>query len=553
MNKSGGDLEILERFLNSDWAFGLTQKGGLRRRRILILLAGFAWGAWAYLNHLPDQDVFATLNLFLYPFQAIFEIKVFVVLVVALACFQLILIIALFMFGRSLNRVRYWMPSILIFILFCLRIFWAPYLYPPQWNLQLGFDFLLYFAQALLSPASMRIVIIAAVGFWIAYYTAAVYLDDIYELQDVAVARRFVLQATLGSQYNFMAVRGGEVPLEYKKSPIFRVGGPGLVRVHLDNAALFETINGKPHVIGPTVEKAGNVEALNGFERLRSIIDLCDQMDEYTVEGRTRDGIRIQLKNVNLVFSIYRDGQDATLSRPYPFDPISIQRLVYAQGQTSWVTATSSLIRRRFGEFIANHTLSEFLAAVGVPELQQAQEDDAGLQQMLNQLAGIQSPTVNQTSGTPTNFLSRPDIMTELFTAGFQREAARRGVEIKWIGGGTWELPDAIVPQRHLEAWKLSRENLLRGSPTALEKVGQESQMTEFARIVQDVPIHTYTTTMELDPFEALRNLIIAYQRLLNEAYDDYQRQSQDPAQQEWLRQVLVFLSRFSARWLGGP
>jgi len=98
---------------------------------------------------------------------------------------------------------------------------------------------------------------------------------------------------------------------------------------------------------------------LSGFERLRSIIDLCDQMEEYSLRAHARWHPH-RLKNVNAVFSVYRGGQTASLMRPYPFDPHAIQRLVYGQGTTSWVTATSSLIRRKFGEFIARHTLSEF-------------------------------------------------------------------------------------------------------------------------------------------------------------------------------------------------
>ena len=143
--------------------------------------------------------------------------------------------------------------------------------------------------------------------------------------------------------------------------------------------------------------------------------------------------------------------------------------------------------------------------------------------------------------------------MTGLFTAEFAEEAAHRGVEIKWIGGGTWELPDAIVPQRHLEAWKLSRENLLRGSPASMQQVSQESQVAELAHLVEEVPVATYQSSKELPSKDALRKLLLAYHKVLHEAYENYQRNPSDPAQKEWLRQVLVFLTRFTARWLGGP
>ena len=288
----------------------------------------------------PERQVFATLNLLFYPLRIFTDLRVFVTLLVGLICFQLILVITLILLHRSMRRLRYWLPAFFAFLLVVFYLAWGPYLTFPQLSVDNATALLFYPFQALLSPGVLQVVLVAALAFWVAYRTAAIYLDDIYELGDIQVAQRFVLQAVFGSQYNYMAIRGGEVQPEFKKSPIFRIGGPGLVRVHLDNAALFEAIDGTPRVVGPTVGRPGAVVALSGFERLRSIIDLCDQMEEYSLEGRTRDGIRIRLKNVNAVFSVYRGGQMASLTRPYPFEPHAIQRLVYGQGTTSWVTAT---------------------------------------------------------------------------------------------------------------------------------------------------------------------------------------------------------------------
>ena len=358
------------RSLNEQWMLAMTPSGGYYRRQIFVLSGGIIWGVLAYLNRLPGPEVYATLNLLFYPLRIFTDSRVFVTLLVGLVCFQLIAVITLILLHRSMRRIRYWLPALLAFLLVVFYLTWGPYLAIPQWSMEDATALLLYPVQALLSPGVIQVVLLGALAFWVAYRTAAIYVDDIYELGDIQVAQRFVLQAVFGSQYNYMAIRGGEVQPEFKKSPIYRVGGPGLVRVHLDNAALFEMVDGTPRVVGPTVDRPGAVVALTGFERLRSIIDLCDQMEEYSLEGRTRDGIRIRLKNVNAVFSVYRGGQIASLMRPYPFDPHAIQRLVYGQGTTSWVTATGSLIRRKFGEFIARHTLSEFLAAVGAPELE---------------------------------------------------------------------------------------------------------------------------------------------------------------------------------------
>jgi hypothetical protein len=136
--------------------------------------------------------------------------------------------------------------------------------------------------------------------------------------------------------------------------------------------------------------------------------------------------------------------------------------------------------------------LSEFLAAVGQPEILQEQQEQVDLQGQFTRLGGMPLADTNGLT-IPPNFRTRPDMMTELFAEEFDKEAARRGVEIKWIGGGTWEMHDAVVPQRHLEAWKLSRENLVRGSPESLDSTKQESMFSELARLVQEVPVHTYS------------------------------------------------------------
>jgi len=540
------DLQWFERF------FVLNQAGARRRRRFLLLLSGLLWGFFAYLLYLPGDEVFATLQLLLYPFRILLDIRIFVVLLVMLVSFQGILLVVLVLFGKPLWKLRYWLPACLALALVMFRLLWGPYLTQPQWSPQMGLEFLLYPLKALINPSILQHVLIIALGFWVAYQTAAVYLDDIYELGDVQVARRFVSQAVFGSQFNLIEIKGGDVPRQYKKSPLIRIGGPGWAQVHLDNVALFEAIDGTPRVIGPTVAKPNNREVLAGFERLRAIIDLTDRIEKFDVNGRTRDGIRIALKDVTVVFSVYRGRRSSTLSRPYPFDPLAIHRLVYGQGTTNWAIPVSSLIRRRFGEFISRHTLSEFLAAVGQPEVLQEQQEQVDLQGQFTRLGGMPLAGTNGQT-IPPNFRTRPDMMTELFAEEFEKEAARKGVEIKWIGGGTWEMHDAVVPQRHLEAWKLSRENLVRGSPESLDSTKQESLFSELARLVQEVPVHTYSEAKDQPAVIALRRLILAYHKIIREAYQQYQNDSDDPAQLEWLRQVLVFLTRFTARWLGGP
>ncbi len=409
----------------------MTPAGGYFRRQLFVLSGGFLWGFLAYLNHLPGASVFATLNLIFYPLRIFIDLQVFVTLLVALVCFQLILVITLILLHKPMHRLLYWLPTFIAVLLIVFRLAWGPYLAFPQWSMDDAVALLLYPVQALLDPGVMQVVLVAALAFWVAYRTAAIYLDDIYEMGDIQVARRFVLQAVFGSQYNYMAIRGGEVQPEFKKSPIFRVGGPGLVRVHLDNAALFEAIDGTPHVVGPTVDRPGAVVALSGFERLRSIIDLGDQMRKYSLEGRTRDGIRIRLKDVNTLFSVYRGGQnavsDATLSlrsAGYPAPGLRAGRSMdtgYRDVDQAkiWRVHCPAHIERVPG----SHWRSR----------NRASRTRRGLNCARRQNHWLVRPSATPVPppASPPDFFSRVDVMTGLFTAEFAEEAARPGCRVQ--------------------------------------------------------------------------------------------------------------------------
>jgi hypothetical protein len=93
-------------------------------------------------------------------------------------------------------------------------------------------------------------------------------------------------------------------------------------------------------------------------------------------------------------------------------------------------------------------------------------------------------------------------------------------VELHWIGVGTWKTPIEIVPEKHLEAWKLSNENLYRESPEALSKIETDAILQKTIALVQDVPIaaHKKATMEEKESKKALRSLLLAYHQQLLEA-----------------------------------
>jgi hypothetical protein len=540
-------LEAIERFLNSSWAFGLTQTGARRRRFLVIFLGASLWAYFSWYYNQPPWDPALSERFLLYPVRALLDFRVF----------PLILFLAVF-FGLALYLAPRYLPeanqelfkrlTVIIAVLF--GFLWAFLAYQatsPDWDTQFSAQLVMYPFQALFSAHVFRHVVVLGLAFWFAFRMAALYLADIFELDNISVAERFILQGALGSQYNTLVIRDGAVPREQQDSPVIRIGGPGWVRVHLENAALFETYNGFSRVIGPTGENRNDAVALSAFERLRDVIDLRDQMADLTVEARTSDGVRIRAEDVHIVFSVYRSNLPSTLSQPYPFDPDALLRLFYTQERGSVAMAMSSLIRGELAKFISQHSLNEFLASITA-------EDQERMVAEINQAAvqpvGAGPMEETRPSFTAPPFITRPQMITELFAAEFAARARSRGVELKWIGVGIWVTPDEIVPQRHLEAWRLSLENLVRGSPQELDRLRRESETMEFYRLVQEVPLLTFRRNQELPSTERMRRMIIAFHSRLNEVLETLERENRLPDERARLRNVLVFLSRFTTRRL---
>jgi hypothetical protein len=448
-----------------------------------------------------------------------------------------------------------------------------------------------YPIRALFAPDVLKHVLIGAFVFWLAYRVAAIYLADIFELRDVRIAERFIRQSAFASQYDVIEIKNGEVSQKDQKSPIFLIGGPGKVRVYLENAALFEKIGGTPHVIEPTTPKSSSeskqrsdnqswiarmgktfgslsrlersgttshqdgARMLKSFERYRSVIDLRDQVAEISVEGRTRDGIAIQAKNMRLIFSVRRDGQQATLEKPYPFNHEAIETLVYDLSRESWTDAMAAQIKRELGKFIARHTLSEFLAAIGQPELEQATQIEAELQVEADRLAGLDDPFVIDVPNPPP-FVPRPGI-SDLFYDynNFVSRVNKKGVELRWIGVGTWALPAGIIPERHLQAWRITYENLARGNEAAVENIFNSNRAEQLSAIIHDTPIGIFN---QIDPDDSARRkvdmvkLVNGYRGKLHAALEVYERrdESNTPVARR-VREVWTHLAHVVAHYAG--
>ncbi len=367
-----------------------------------------------------------------------------------------------------------------------------------------------------------RLVLLLFIPAFIAITMAGDYLADIFELKDPSVAWDYISTLSLGGAGYLIHIRDGKVSEESLDSPALLIGGPGIVIAEFDSAALFEKPDGTPHVIGlaSTVpDSAGRSNIiLDGFERLRGpIINLRDQYigsasgEPMTVVSRSLDGIPVSARDVRGMFSVRRrkveDVSVSTIQAPYPFDPEDIEKLIYKQavpvltegpfasGQPGpWTATMQGLIRGSLSEFMQQHKLGEYLAGTGSVEsdLSEFREDS-----IVSTTLRYSSDLPDSTGQTPSKMKFHP--RTELIdrftksTNGFGQRARDRGLELHWIGVGTWKMPDELsderVREQHREAWRLSRENAERSEPEAMDAISNEAYLNEKLRLIQEVPL----------------------------------------------------------------
>jgi hypothetical protein len=220
---------------------------------------------------------------------------------------------------------------------------------------------------------------------------------------------------------------------------------------------------------------------------------------------------------------VYRGPQNALradhFQQPYPYKEEAILNLVYKQDRSPLTKAMIGSIRSELRTFIGQHTLSEFLT----------------------------------NADTSNEFIPR-DQITDLFydyAKEFSQRAETRGVELKWIGVGTWVIPAHVIPERQLEAWKLSCKARLNQSEYVLARLRAESRLTELLRLVDEVPNLYYSFMGQgLRPEQITRRLLLDYREKLHNAFDLYQNSGQ-PLPPE-LEDVIHHLNRVTAIRLGG-
>jgi hypothetical protein len=409
-----------------------------------------------------------------------------------------------------------------------------------------------YAYTAFTDPRVLQYLPIFLAPFFIALHAAANYLADVFELDDPRVARQFVWAVALWGSNKSIRISNGTVLEGDRSSPVFLIGGPGSVMVDMDSAALFERPDGIPRVIPSDGNPASRKIRLDGFERFRQAVDLRPHLVELRAEdgrlseirGRSLDGIPISATDVCFQFTVYRDGQFPNPGNPYPFLQNAIQGLVYRASSTvrpdlqnpslfeaNWPGNLMGMVRATLGRFMNDHKLVEYLASIGLPEVDRFNERANELTGAVEELTHPNDTDVAtvETQDKPT-FFPRDQLkflLFNMYAEEFTRTQRENGVELFWVGIGTWRPPIEIfpatgtIPDQHIEAWRLSNDNLKKQQKISKGIFRAEAIVQEFSTLIQEIPVaRPLSASTPAESTEAMRELLNAYRLQLIQAVE---------------------------------
>lgn len=452
---------------------------------------------------------------------------------------------------------------------------------------------------------------------WLAIEIASIYLMDIFELPKSSIGSAFITRAAFAfPRLERLAINSEELSRKQKDSPVIRIGGPSRVQVNLEYAAVFEKINGTFHPISPNLRIQKHVKSfpqrfndflarhfpailgasanndaagrtngslgkpkylpatsqLDGFERLRKIIDLRDQTMSFSVEARTSDGVHVTVKDVQMIFSVWRGVEQASLGRPYPVRRQAIYWLTYQNNPGDhWPYTMKGLVQEELVRFINEHTLGELLSAIGEPEIQRQIALEGVIQrriwshrrhahtrrlsqqpQLPRHPKGYRKPvplpfrdpdqkharkprfqrfysTTSAHIPQPPNFVPRPQLSNFFrdFTSGFPERARLQGVRLEWIDVGSFSTDEQVILNQHVEAWRITAENLLRSSRRVLDELRRQSANQEITRMVQAMPILSFIQLQRQNATaeDTILTLLGMYKGILQSARQELIRQ----------------------------
>jgi len=210
-----------------------------------------------------------------------------------------------------------------------------------------------------------RYLIVVSAALIAVLFTAARYVQDIYNLDYFGLGMHYVLASFFGLGYPVVVIDAGQMQLRPGEVNLLdKIGGPGYLIVEPGNAVLIERLDSPSDV-----HSAGRY-FLPRFESVKEIIDLSEQQGNVEkVESTTKDGIVIEVSKIHYNYRLWAGKREKILStNPFPYSVQSVRNMVYnrsvgAEGVTTpWRKTVEIVVKNEITDYIAENQADRVLA-----------------------------------------------------------------------------------------------------------------------------------------------------------------------------------------------
>jgi hypothetical protein len=310
------------------------------------------------------------------------------------------------------------------------------------------------------------------------------YVQDIYALEEMKDASRYVMASMFGVRYPAMFIDGGRRQVPPDTTHLLdAIGGPGVVMIQPGSAVVFKKLT--------TTSRASVTRSyfLSPFETIAQIASLEDQHGFVeSVRAMTRDGIRVKLRNLNYRFRILPEMKDGkpvlrSLEKPYPYSEEAMQNMTYnlsvnVSGPDPWPAAVRRMVVGRITDYIATNYL-DFLTA--------PREEG-------------QDP--------------RGSLRDAVFARDMRGRLATIGAELQWIDVGHIEIENTDVDSVRVDMWAadlMGDAKVARAFGEARVRAYQELGRAEAqAELIISITQAMEGIPISGDSVQSLRNILMA-------------------------------------------
>ncbi len=216
-----------------------------------------------------------------------------------------------------------------------------------------------HYLQFLFSLNTIIFIAIIYLAWQMALSINAFFMTRSYDIQNAEKAKKRLIRSAFAlGKLDLIEIEEGQF-FPHRDYLFTRIlGGPALVKIEKENAAVFEQPNGEPIIISPDFPARLEID---GFARPIKLFDGREHSAIFHGYGRSKDGIPLVIKNIKVIFAFHRN-QNAGTDQSQADSLDHIYWMTYQIADNPWQTFFLEEFNKEFTAFISQRKLEDIIS-----------------------------------------------------------------------------------------------------------------------------------------------------------------------------------------------